>query len=124
MDQPCAVCGEILPYRLVDILHTNDRLPDAVDRLAVIGGIGIYGAEQVRKCPACAVYFAWLHDHDSQAGLGPGYTDEVIRRIDTEEARRLIEAAIRWISAAAQPGGDSGVELRRLEDELKIISSG
>ena len=87
----CSICKHIPDHKFVEILHTDARLPEQVDQLEVIGGYGFYGHEQVRKCPLCNTYYTYLSDHDSEAGLGFGYTDEEIRRITPESALSVME---------------------------------
>lgn len=130
----CDVCGDI-PARLkVDILNTAERLPAAVEALSVLGGAGQYGAEQLRKCPGCGAYFSFIHDHDSEAGLGEGWTDEVVARLSRDEGLALAreaaagaQAAIRYWSSPERSDWDSAadwvaearLELKRLETELE-----
>ena len=87
----CTICRGIPAHRFVETLHTDERLPDEVQQLLVVGGYGLYGSEQVRKCPECGTYYAFLHDHDSESGVGYGYTDEAITRLTAEQALALIE---------------------------------
>ena len=44
----CAICKGIPDYKFVETLHTNERLPEEVAQLLVMGGYGLYGSEQVR----------------------------------------------------------------------------
>jgi len=62
-----------------------------VNQLVVMGGSSLYGSHQVRKCPQCGTYYDFLHEHDSEAGVGYGYTDEAIARITPEEALKYME---------------------------------
>ena len=89
--EACSVCSGIPDYKFVETLHTAERLPDEVDDLLIIGGYGLYGCEQVRKCPECGTFYSFLHDHDSESGVGYGYTDEAIKRLTPEQALDLIE---------------------------------
>lgn len=91
----CAICKHIPDKKFVETLHTDERLPEQVSQLAVIGGYGLYGSEQVRKCPECDTYYSFLHDHDSESGVGFGYTDEAIVRLDFKNALELIESTIK-----------------------------
>lgn len=90
----CSICRHIPDHLFVETLHTSERLPEQVGQLLVIGGYGLYGSEQVRKCPECGTFYAFLHEHDSEAGVGYGYTDEAITRLTPEEAFGLIEKTI------------------------------
>ncbi len=78
----------------VETLHTDERLPEEVSQLLVIGGYGLYGCEQVRKCPQCGTFYRFLHDHDSESGVGYGYTDEAITRLTPEQALVLVEKTL------------------------------
>lgn len=90
----CSICKHIPDHKFVETLHTNERLPTQVDQLAILGGYGLYGSEQVRKCPECGTYYSFLHDHDSESGVGYGYTDEAITRLTSQSALDLIEKTI------------------------------
>jgi len=90
----CSICKHIPAHKFVETLHTNERLPEQVTQLIVLGGYGLYGSEQVRKCPECAAYYSFLHDHDSESGVGYGYTDEAITRLSAPHALKLIEKTI------------------------------
>lgn len=98
----CSICSHIPERKEVELLHGTDRLPAEVELLRIIGGNGIYGAEQIRVCPECGTYYRFIHDHDSEAGLGIGYTDERITRINAESAARELERAERDARAALQ----------------------
>jgi len=91
----CSICKGIPESMFVEILHTAERLPEEVDQLLVIGGYGLYGCEQVRKCPECGTFYTFLHDHDSESGVGYGYTDEAIRRLTSEQALDLVEKTLK-----------------------------
>ena len=90
----CPICRHIPAHKAVETLHTQDRLPPEVTQLDVIGGHALYGREEVRRCPQCGTYYAFIHDHDSESGVGYGYTDEVITRLTATEAVVLIEKTI------------------------------
>ena len=136
--QACRVCSTIPQSMRVELLHGSDRLPEATSSLVVVGGEGIYGAEQLRRCPSCGAYFSWIHDHDSEAGLGVGWTDEVIARLDPRGARDLAtRAAARarlsiayWATAEGRATfrdwprrlDDCREELTRLEEELANLT--
>jgi hypothetical protein len=89
----CSICKHIPDHKFVETLHTDARLPEQVDQLEIIGGYGFYGYgnEQVRKCPLCKTYYAYLWDHDSESGVGIGWTDEEIRRLTPESAMDVME---------------------------------
>ena len=89
--EACPLCSGIPEYKFVETLHTDERLPEQVEQLLVLGGYGLYGSEQVRKCPECGTFYSFLHDHDSESGMGYGYTDEAIKRLTPEQALDLIE---------------------------------
>ena len=90
----CSICKGIPDHQFVETLHTEERLPVEVSQLLILGGYGLYGSEQVRKCPECGTYYEFLHDHDSESGVGYGYTDEAITRLTSERALALIEKII------------------------------
>ncbi|MFC1671421.1 hypothetical protein ACFL20_13590, partial [Spirochaetota bacterium] len=91
----CEICKNIPDYKLVEILHTAERLPEEVELLLIIGGIPLHGAPpQVRKCPLCSTYYTYIHDHDSEAGVGCGYTDEEITRLSDEEALKFLKGGL------------------------------
>ncbi len=94
-EKGCSICKGIPEYKFVETLHTDERLPEEVDQLLVIGGYGLYGCEQVRKCPECGTFYSFLHDHDSESGVGYGYTDEAIQRLTPEKALDLIEKTLK-----------------------------
>jgi hypothetical protein len=66
----CPICKHIPDHKFVETLHTDARLPEQVDQLEILGGYGLYGHEQVRKCPLCKTYYTYLSDHDSESGVG------------------------------------------------------
>ena len=74
---------------MVEKLHTKERLPKEVEELQVIGGYPINC--QVRKCTLCGTYYEYYYDHDSESGVGIGYTDESIKRITPEQAQACIK---------------------------------
>lgn len=91
----CSICKHIPDHKFVETLHTDARLPEQVDQLEVLGGYGFYGHEQVRKCPLCKTYYTYLHDHDSESGVGIGWTDEEIRRITPESALDVMKRVLK-----------------------------
>ena len=90
----CPICKHIPDHKFVETLHTDARLPEQVDQLEILGGYGLYGHEQVRKCPLCKTYYTYLSDHDSESGVGFGYTDEEITRITPERTLDVMERAL------------------------------
>ena len=89
----CPICQHIPDHKFVETLHTDARLPEQVDQLEILGGFGFhgYGNEQVRKCPLCQTYYTYLYDHDSESGVGIGWTDQEIQRITPESALDVME---------------------------------
>ena len=127
-ESDCAICKGIPDYKFVETLHTDERLPEEVEQLDVLGGYGLYGCEQVRKCPTCGAYYSFLHDHDSESGVGYGYTDEAITRLTPEKALDLIEktmktsqSGIEYWSTQGDPGGKRPDFLARHQKELKLL---
>lgn len=98
----CSVCKYIPDHEAVETLHTQERLPKQVHDLFIVGGYGLGGSEQIRKCSKCHTYYTFIHDHDSESGVGAGYTDEAINRITNEVALELIEKTIRSSRSAAK----------------------
>ena len=89
----CKICKNIPEYKLVDKLRTDERLPKEVEELQIIGG---YAHDcQIRKCTLCGVYYRYYYDHDSESGVGYGYTDESIKRITPERAQELMNVVIK-----------------------------
>jgi hypothetical protein len=90
----CAICKHIPDHKFVETLHTDARLPEQVDQLEILGGYGFYGYAQVRKCPLCKTYYTYLWDHDSESGVGIGWTDQEIQRITPETALNVMERVL------------------------------
>ncbi len=90
----CTLCAEIPDYKAVETLHTSERLPAAVDQLTTLGGFAL--ERELRICPQCQAYFLYHYDHDSQSGVGYGYTDESIQRISSHSAKRF--ALWQWLT--------------------------
>ena len=89
----CKICVNIPDYKLVDKLHTKERLPEEVEGLQIIGG---YAHDcQIRKCTLCGTYYRYYYDHDSESGVGFGYTDESIKRITPERAQELLNIIVK-----------------------------
>jgi len=98
----CPICMHIPDHKAVETLHTDARLPEQVDQLEDLGGWGFhgYGNEQVRKCPLCKTYYSYLCDHDSESGVGIGWTDQEIQRITPESALAVMERILQtWHGA-------------------------
>jgi len=89
----CKICQNIPDYKFVDKLHKKEQLSKEVEELQVIGG---YTHDcQIRKCSLCGTYYRYYYDHDSESGVGYGYTDESIRRISSERAQKLMNIVIK-----------------------------
>ena len=89
----CKICQNIPDYKFADKLHKKEQLPDEVGDLQVIGG---YTHDcQIRKCPLCGTYYRYYYDHDSESGVGYGYTDESVKRISPERAQELMNVVIK-----------------------------
>jgi hypothetical protein len=89
----CKICKNIPDYKFADKLHKKEQLPEEVGQLKVIGG---YEHDcQIRKCTLCGTYYRYYYDHDSESGVGYGYTDEFIKRITPERTQELMNAVIR-----------------------------
>lgn len=89
----CKICKNIPEHKLIDKLHTKERLPEEVEELQIIGG---YAHDcQIRKCTLCGTYYRYYYDHDSESGVGYGYTDESIKRINPERAQELMNVVIK-----------------------------
>lgn len=98
----CSLCGKIPDIVKVELLHSDERLPSEVDNLLCIGGSGNYSCPQIRVCPECGTYFNFIHEHDSEAGMGEGYTDEVISRITPDRVSASLEAARRDVVSSLE----------------------
>ncbi len=106
----CKICRNIPDYKLVDKLHKKERLPEEVKDLQVIGG---YAHDcQIRKCTLCGTYYRYYYDHDSESGVGYGYTDESIKRLSTERAQKLMNVVIKAYSQ---------LPLEKLKQELEHL---
>ena len=90
----CSICKHIPDHKFVETLHTEARLPEQVNQLEILGGYGFYGYPQVRKCPLCKTHYTYLHDHDSESGVGIGWTDEEITRITPESALDVMDRVL------------------------------
>lgn len=102
----CDICKHIPSSMEVEILHTEERLPKQVDELEIIGGHNAdYGLGQIRKCPKCETYYLWFHDHDSESGVGYGYTDESIDRVTNGRALEAIEKNLSALKTWAMMAG-------------------
>lgn len=87
----CELCA-LLPDRLaVDTLQAPDAFPAAARRLEPVAGERSEG--QVQRCPNCGAHFLYTFDHDSESGVGYGYTEETLERLfwfETRADRSLI----------------------------------
>ena len=81
----CSFCSAIPDRLTVDTVHDPERLPEAVGRLEVVDG-DVWD-RQLRRCPECSAFFAYTRDHDSESGVGYGYTDETIERLWSVDSR-------------------------------------
>ena len=133
----CSICRHIPDHKFVETLHTDARLPEQVAQLEILGGYGIYGYEQVRKCHLCKTYYTYLSDHDSESGVGIGWTDEEIQRITPESALKVMEQVLEtsqhaleyWTkkfqetqdSYAQQAMTESAQEVNRLIQEIASL---
>ncbi len=89
----CKICRNIPDYKEADKLHKKERLPEEVEDLQVIGG---YAHDcQIRKCPLCGTFYRYYYDHDSESGVGYGYTDESVKRLSPERAQELMNVVIK-----------------------------
>jgi hypothetical protein len=89
----CKRCKNIPEHKLIDKLRTKERLPEEVEDLQIIGG---YTHDcQIRKCTLCGTYYRYYYDHDSESGVGYGYTEESIKRINLERAQELMNVVIK-----------------------------
>ena len=89
----CRICKNIPDYKFVEKLHTDEQLPKEVYELQVIGGYAIDC--QIMKCSLCGTYYRYYYDHDSESGVGYGYTDESIKRINPVRAQKLINIILK-----------------------------
>ena len=106
----CTLCQNIPDYKLADKLHKKEQLPEEVEELQVIGG---YAHDcQIRKCNLCGTYYRYYYDHDSESGVGYGYTDESVKRITPDRAQELMNVVIK-----AYPQ----LPLEKLRQELDIL---
>ncbi|MBP7633438.1 hypothetical protein KBA41_04675 [Candidatus Ozemobacteraceae bacterium] len=121
----CSICKHLPEYQKVELLHGTELLPAEVGRLRIVGGAGIYGADQIRVCQECGTYYRFIHDHDSEAGMGEGYTDEMIGRLTVGQAlealreiERGLHASIAWWAGEVAKG--SGAHAERFLAEKKM----
>lgn len=84
----CPICRKIPKYKEVDLINTNENLPDEIIKLEIIEG---YSHDcQIRKCKDCGKYHPYYYDHDSELGSGLGYAEESIKRISPKKAKELM----------------------------------
>lgn len=107
----CDICKDIPDRLTVETLHSDARLPGAVDMLDVIGGISSNDTlGEVRRCSKCGTFYLYFHDHDSESGVGYGYTYESIERIGHERARQALEKNIKtyglWLMSTGKDAKD------------------
>jgi hypothetical protein len=89
----CAVCRTIPDFLEVETLHGDQRLPSAVGRLLSLGWY--IECTSLARCTGCGTFFAVHYDHDSESGVGIGYTDESVRRLSQDEAIACCHAALK-----------------------------
>ncbi|MHA1147474.1 MAG: hypothetical protein ACTSR8_04450 [Promethearchaeota archaeon] len=118
--QNCAVCKDIPNYQTVEILHTNNRLPKQIDKLVIIGGSA--SINQLRKCPLCGTYYIFIHDHDSESGVGYGSTDETIRRIVYTDAIKQIKEKLNSFEETKELKKELEYLVKNNENFMKIMS--
>ncbi len=109
----CSICRAIPDYAMVERLHTAERLPDEVERLEPL--YGLRWPAQLRRCPECGALYRYVYDHDSEAGVGYGYTDESIERLTPENAAAWLERIVHDVPFAPH---------ERLERELEALLAG
>ena len=119
----CSICTHIPDHKFVETLHTNARLPEQVDQLEILGGHGSYGYEQVRKCPLCKTYYTYLYDHDSESGVGFGWTDEEIQRITPESALSVMERILKTSQGSLEYWTNKFQETQDAYDQQSITSA-
>ena len=127
MSNLCTQCKRIPDSLDVETMHTTDRLPKEVDKLEVIGGMGSdYALGQVRVCLACKTHYLYFRNHDSESGVGYGYTDESIKRISKDRAKEAIEKNIKVLDDIVGRLQDeiAGAELHQFDRALDIAEGG
>ena len=118
--QNCSICKDIPNYKTVEILHTKERLPKEIDELHTIGGSA--SISQLRKCPFCGTYYLFIHDHDSESGVGYGSTDETIRRISYTDAIKQIKKKFKGFEATEELKEELEYLVKNNENFMKIMS--
>ncbi|MBT3981173.1 MAG: hypothetical protein HOE90_07450 [Bacteriovoracaceae bacterium] len=128
----CSSCKNIPKTLMVEKLHTPKRLPKEVSELSTIGGYATDG--ELRKCQHCLTYYIYHYDHDSESGVGNGYTDEGITRISNAEAKKMLPDLLKsaeasldyWQKDLDRPASQQFIvshqkEVTRLQKEIKIL---
>ncbi len=96
----CSICKYLPDSIDIETLHTEDRLPVQEKQLEIIGGLSSDSSlGQIRKCPSCDTYYVFVYDHDSESGMGPGYTDQSLYRISKEDAKERLSKNIHFNQA-------------------------
>ncbi len=80
----CGTCGGLGETEQADG-REGEALSGSTDRLRTLARRG--SRQELRVCPACAALFHWENDYEFM-----GWDDYSLRRIGTEEARRLVES--------------------------------
>ncbi len=93
----CSICKHIPKKLCLETLHTQDRLPKAVDRLRTIGGNAADFLE-IRRCDECKTHYRYHYDYDGsdvdhQTGRF-GSREEGICRLTTAETKKVFHDAI------------------------------
>ncbi len=87
----CSTCNSIPDFLAVESMHSDEHLPDAVEKLTKV-------TRHVRKCPECGSFFEFNYDHDGEFSDGQGrpigYTDESIERIKPEHVKEMLKEHI------------------------------
>ncbi len=89
----CPICQKIPAQQFADIAN-GEKLSEAVELLDFFGGSSVLGGnvlDSLKKCPICDTVYGYSYDHDSEAGFGPGWTEESIKRITREAAVEELE---------------------------------
>jgi len=81
----CHVCATWPDRLIVDTLWEPASFPSAARTLEVVSGER--WEEQLQRCPHCGAHYAYTFDHDSQSGVGLGYTEETLERLFWFETR-------------------------------------
>jgi len=89
----CPICQQIPEEQFADKAR-GEKLSEAAELLEFFGGSSVMGGnvlDSLKKCPICDTVYGYSYDHDSEAGFGPGWTEESIKRITREAAIAKLE---------------------------------